>query len=73
MRVIQETIFVLMIIVGLFMIVYDVINARTAARTLSSRTLRRNKVVSQLRIGTAMDLNRAANHVVRGGQQWNMN
>ena len=70
MRVIQETIFVLMIIVGLFMIVYDVINARTAARTLSSRTLRRNR---WSRSETAMDLNRAANHVVRGGQQWNMN
>jgi hypothetical protein len=39
MRSIQEIVLSLMILVGLSMVLYDVINARTAARALKRRNL----------------------------------
>jgi hypothetical protein len=43
MRSLMGMIFVLMIVVGLSMIAYDVIRARTAARALELRNWQKNK------------------------------
>lgn len=44
MRSIQEIILSLMIVVGLSMIVYDIINARTGARTVERKNLLKKKL-----------------------------
>jgi len=43
MRSIQEIVFSLMIVIGLSMIVYDVINARSVARAAEQKNLLKRK------------------------------